>query len=234
MDLIIGGGTYGKLALEKIRDDGRLIVVIDEDPGCIVQKEYRLPEISGDDTLPEKGAVFIKGGVETAAAIITGRSGKSGPGGYMKSRIFPTAPVHIVAGIISEVCGFFSDPEEAKIAAGLIPEYLIVGRKDADIYCTLNRKEPCLPSCPSPKICPVTGERRDEPLWETLRNRLSGDGKPGLPSSYIIESRQLSPGLGYIDCSDLTAIIKKSCKIDAVLVATACTCHGVVTALKRI
>ena len=70
MDLIIGGGTYGKLALDKIRDDGGLIVVIDEDPGCIVQEEYRLPEISGADTLPEEGAVYIKGGVETAAGIV--------------------------------------------------------------------------------------------------------------------------------------------------------------------
>ncbi|WP_052418792.1 hypothetical protein [Methanolacinia paynteri] len=233
MDLIIGGGTYGKLALEKIRDDGRLIVVIDEDPGCIVQKEFRLPEISGDDTLPEEGSVFIKGSVETAAGFVAGSSENSGPGEYMKARIFPTAPVHIAAGIISELCGFVPDPERAEAAAGSIPEELIAGKKDADIYCTLNKKEPCLPLCSSPKICPVTKERRDVPLWETLENCLSGDRKPGLPASFVIESRQLCPGLGYIDYSDLTDVIKKACRKDSVLVGTACTCHGVVTALKK-
>ena len=233
MDLIIGGGTYGKLAFDKIRDDGRLILVIDEDPGCIVQEEYRLTEISGDDPLPEEGAVFIKGDVKAAAGIVAGFSENSGPGEYMKARIFPTAPVHIVAGIVSEICGFIPDPEGAETAAGLIPGDLIVGRKDADIYCTLNRKEPCLPRCPSPKVCPVTKEKRDVPLWKILGNFLSGDEKAGLPSSFVIESRQLSPGLGYIDCLDLSAIIKRSCKKDVVFVATACKCHGVVTALRK-
>ncbi|WP_421908763.1 hypothetical protein [Methanolacinia petrolearia] len=233
MDLIIGGGTYGKLAFDKIRDEGKCIVVLDEDPGCIVQKEYRLPEVSAWDTLPEE-AVFIKGGIETAAVIVAGTWGKSGSGEFMQGRIFPTAPVHILAGIISAICGFVPDHEGAEIAGGLIPEELIAGKKDADIYCTLNRKEPCLPLCSSPKICPVTKERRDVPLWETLVNYLSGDGKPGLPPSYIIESRQLCPGLGYIDCTDLTVAIKKACKEDAILAGTACACHGVVTGLRKI
>ena len=115
MELIIGGGTYGKLAFDKIQDEGGSIVVIDEDPYCIVQKEYHLLEVSAGTTLPE-GTVFIKGGVETAAWIVAGSSRGSGPRKYMQGRIFPTAPVHIAAGIISEICRFVPDPEGASSA----------------------------------------------------------------------------------------------------------------------
>jgi len=230
MDLIIGGGTYGKLAFDKIKDEGDCIVVIDEDPGCVVQKDYGLPEFSDGECLSE-GAVFLKGGIGAAATIIAGSLGRSGLQEGMEGRVFPTAPVHILAGIISEICGFVPDPKEAEHVAGLIPEDLIIGRKDADIYCSLNRDNPCLPRCPSPKVCPVTGERRETPLWETLRNSFSGNCEGRLPFSVVIESRQLSAGLGYIECSDLTEAIGCACKEDAILAGTACMCHGVVTAL---
>lgn len=235
MDLIIGGGTYGKLAFDRIKDGGRSVVVIDEDPGCIVQMNYSLPEVSAVDELPEK-AVFIRGGPETAARIVAGRLNETKESGHEKrttGRIFPTAPVHVLAGIISEICGFVPDPEGAKTAAGLIPEELIAGKKEADIYCTYNNEKPCHPRCPSPVVCPVTGEKRDTPLGKNLENSLREKGNPQKHFPVVIESKQLGPGLGYIDCRDLLGAIERACKKDSILAVTACTCHGVVTALKK-
>jgi len=244
LDLIIGGGTYGKRAFAKIRKTNTSVIVIDTDPSCSVQKNHGLPVVAAEhisDPNPlQPGAYFIQGGIAEAAHIVAT---------LRPERIFPTVPVHVSAGILSECAGFEPDPAGADEIAARIPERLIVGRKGADIYCSLNPDMLCKPDCPEPPVCPVTGERRDVPLWSMLRQCLSwtvpDDAvpkdadrhqtlSPGRGTgSVIIQSRQCGPGLGYIRCSDLFSAIDNIREEDTAWIGTACKCHGVVTAIGR-
>jgi len=179
-------------------------------------------EALSDYKVPPSGAVFIKGGIEEAAGIIER---------YRPERIFPTVSVHLSAGIISRIAGYEPDPEGAGDLAGLIPEKLIAGRKTADIYCSLNCEKLCKPLCPSPMVCPVTGERRDPPLWSVLRECLR---VPDADGTLIIRSHQFGAGLGYIRSSDLFSAIEEIRQEERAWIGTACRCHGVVTALRKV
>ena len=39
----MGGGKYGELAFQRLRQDGASLIVIDADPACVVQKNRDLP-----------------------------------------------------------------------------------------------------------------------------------------------------------------------------------------------
>ncbi|KAF1075415.1 hypothetical protein [Methanogenium sp. MK-MG] len=230
MDIIIGGGTYGERALAKIRKTDGPVIVIDNDPSCSVQKNYGLPvatlEQISDPEERQQEACFIPGGIAEAAQIVAT---------HRPERIFPTVPVHVSAGILSELAEFEPEPAGADEISERIPERLVVGRNGADIYCSLNPDRLCNPDCPEPPICPVTGERRDLPLWSLLRNHLSGAVPEGADThiTVIIQSRQCGPGLGYIRCSDIFAAMEDICEADTAWIGTACKCHGVVTALRK-
>ncbi|MBP2133488.1 hypothetical protein J2128_001442 [Methanomicrobium sp. W14] len=238
MDIIIGGGKYGLSAFERTRKDKRSAIIIDEDPDCTVRKKYEIPETDTEKPLeytvfPETHVteyIFIRGGTDAAAEIIF-NAGRMDEMPF--DRVFPTAPVHVPAGIISYICGFEPYPEGADRITGAIGEDIISGRNKADIYCTLNHEKPCSPVCPAPAICPVTGKKRETPLWKTLQNLLLRCcPEPGF-KAVIIQSRQLGPGLGYIKCPDLVNAANLVRNEKNVIIGTACTCHGVVTVLKK-
>jgi len=232
MDLIIGGGTYGERAFTKIRktDAQAVVVVIDIDPSCTVQKNHGLPVVTAEQTSDAKNlkpcACFIQGGILEAAHIVTT---------HKPERIFATVPVHVSAGLLSECAGFEPSPAGADAIAASIPERLVVGRKGADIFCSLNPDMLCNPNCPEPAACPVTGEKRDQPLWSLLCTNLSGrvPEETDTHQTIIIQSRQCGPGLGYIRGLDLFSAIEDIRGVDTVWIGTACKCHGVVTALRK-
>ncbi len=230
MDLIIGGGTYGERAFLKIRKTDASVMVIDINLSCTIQKNHALPVVTAEqisDAIDLKpGAYFILGGIAEAAYIITT---------LKPERIFATVPVHVSAGILSACAGFEPDPAGADAIAASIPKRLIVGRKGADIYCSLNPDMLCNPDCPEPAVCPVTGERRDQPLWSLLRNNLSGRVPEEMDThqTIIIQSRQCGPGLGYIRSSDIFSAIEDIRETDTIWIGTACKCHSVVTALAK-
>ncbi|UUX92548.1 hypothetical protein [Methanoplanus endosymbiosus] len=149
-------------------------------------------------------------------------------------RIFPTAPVHVSAGIIAENAGFVPDPDSTEEIVKLLLQKLIIGRRDAEIYCSLNPENTCIPDCPEPPVCPVTKERRDTPLWSMLDELLrKSDQRAERPFIRVIQSRQYGPGLGYIAAADIKNAIISAESHNKLWIATACKCHGVVTALKR-
>lgn len=262
MDLIIGGGTYGEQAFQKLRQENTPVVVLDTDANCALRTHQQIPSITVGELaapgLPPAGYAFIEGGIAEAADIIT----RCRP-----ERIFPTAPVHVSACIISEIAGFKPDPKGSDDVAVRIPKRFFVGRNSADIYCSFNPDTLCLPDCPEPAVCPVTGERRDVPLWSMLRQCLSkpvpddindnantnsntkadaddaavskgaGTHQTGSTDrgtkSVVIQSRQCGPGLGYILTSDLFFAIDSVREEQRVWIGTACKCHGVVTALGK-
>ncbi|GAB7015564.1 hypothetical protein [Methanogenium cariaci] len=230
MDLIIGGGTYGERAFAHIQNTDGPVIVIDTDSLCHVQKKYGLPVVTVEQiTDPgerQQKSYFIPGGIAEAAQVVAA---------CRPEKVFPTVPVHVSAGLISELSGFEPEPAGADAIAACIPERFVVGRNGADIYGSLNPDQLCNPNCPEPSVCPVTGEQRNQPLWSLFRNSLSAGVVPGsgIHRTVIIQSRQCGPGLGYIRGLDLFAAMEDVGEADTAWIGTACKCHGVVTALRK-
>ena len=88
----------------------------------------------------------------------------------------------------------------------------------------------CPDDCPEPPgHCTITGKRRGTPLHALLR----GISPPGY-RVHVLRSRQLAPGVGGYRVDDLRELLGKveSGGEGKWLVATACKCHGVVSAME--
>ncbi len=87
----------------------------------------------------------------------------------------------------------------------------------------------CPESCPEPdKICTYTGKPRPMILHEFLKSIQLNDFK-----SIVIRSHQLAPGVGgYTPRALFETLNRIEASRGAVLLSTACSCHGVVNAFK--
>ena len=86
----------------------------------------------------------------------------------------------------------------------------------------------CPDNCPEPDVCTVTGTARPEPMYRRL-GRLHCPGFRSL----VIRSRQLAPGVGGFTVSDLAGAMEMIADAGGPwLLATACKCHGIVTAFE--
>lgn len=88
----------------------------------------------------------------------------------------------------------------------------------------------CPEDCPEPeRVCTVTGRSRGLPLFQRI-----GELEVEEFNLHVIRSRQWGPGVGGYTVSDLAQLLNrvKSHPKGRWLVATACRCHGVITALK--
>jgi hypothetical protein len=88
----------------------------------------------------------------------------------------------------------------------------------------------CPADCPEPaNRCTVTGKARGTPLY-----RLLAEAAPRGFRMHVIRSRQLAPGVGGYRVKDLKDLLGKVSEGRKAkwMVATACKCHGTVTALQ--
>jgi hypothetical protein len=88
----------------------------------------------------------------------------------------------------------------------------------------------CPDDCPEPADrCTVTGKRRGKPLHALL-----GDIAPPGYRVHVLRSRQLAPGVGGYTVGDLHDLLGRveSGGVGKWLVATACKCHGVISAME--
>lgn len=204
MDLVVGGGRYGERAVRYLTGQERRFIIIDPDPDCRAALAAR-----------EAGnTCVLEGGLDVALKAFSE---------YSPEYVFPTAPVHVAAGLACESAGFVESPGGIRVLLDLIPPGLVLSTKDGSVYLSLNREATCIPDCPSPDICPVTGEDRTVPLHEMLRQLL--------PDAFILESVQLAPGLGALRGSDVAELLGWIEGKERVAVGTACRCHGVLTVL---
>jgi hypothetical protein len=205
MDLIVGGGNYGARATRYFVRRGREFIVVDPDPECPAAAEIHDPGI---------GRLLV-GGMETVCQVIHD---------HHPEQIFPTAPVHVAAGLVCEAGGFSESPDDIQGFRHCVPPELVLGIRGSSVYFSLNRDIPCIPDCPSPDTCPVTGEDRTIPLYDRLRQLL--------PGAFILESVQVAPGLGALRGNDISDLLRQVRGKKRVCIGTACRCHGVVTGLK--
>ncbi|MBN2033292.1 MAG: hypothetical protein JW836_08465 [Deltaproteobacteria bacterium] len=88
----------------------------------------------------------------------------------------------------------------------------------------------CPEDCPEPSdYCTVTGKKRGTPLHALLN-----DIAPARFRIHVLQSRQLAPGVGGYSVGDLQKLLRRveSGGEGKWLVATACKCHGVVSAME--
>ncbi|MEG9194874.1 MAG: hypothetical protein V6S10_06090 [Candidatus Methanoglobus sp.] len=137
--------------------------------------------------------------------------------------IFPTASVHVVAEAVKD---YFEPWNEAIdfILSG-VPSRLIVSVGKGGIILSYNRDKICIENCVSPEICPVTKIKRPCPMSEIIRF--------AYPEAMVLISHQIAPGLGAIRGFDFLETVRRAKEKEKVVLATACDCHAVITALKR-
>jgi hypothetical protein len=205
MDLVVGGGRYGEKAAKYLIAQEREFVIIDPDPDCRAALAAR--EAGYEDSL-------MQGRLDVAMQAFSD---------YSPEYVFPTAPVHVAAGLVCGSLGFVESTGEIQDLLAAIPPELVFYTKGGSVYLSLNRGNTCIPDCPSPDTCPVTGEDRTVPLHDILRRIL--------PDAFILESVQLAPGLGALRGGDIAALLDRASGTKGVAVGTACRCHGVVTVL---
>jgi hypothetical protein len=203
----VGGGRYGTKAARYLIARGISCVIVDPDPGC--------PAI---DVIREmdNGSFFVRGGLEEALRIFIR---------YRPVRVFPTAPLHVAAGLVSLAHGLRESPAGLQFLLSRFPPHLVQGMKGGSLYLSRNRDGLCIPDCPEPDTCPVTGGPRSIPLSSELRILL--------PEAHILESLQVAPGLGALRGGDVDALLALNTSREKVVVGTACRCHGVVTILDK-
>ncbi len=212
MEIIFGGGRYGLEAAEYLMSEGKSFVVIDADENCLAKRELGLPDY-------EKGtkeSAFVRGGVKELVSLFFD---------LQPEYVFPTAPIHVAGAFLMEHLGFEVWYEGVDYALSGIPMKLVVSSGRGSVVVSYNRDRECVPKCRAPDVCPVTGIRKPAPMYELVRF--------AIPGGFVIESHYLQPGLGAIRGEKLRELVRWAEERDTALVATACRCHGVITALRR-
>ena len=211
--LILGAGTFGRLALERLtrQDAAASFVVVDSDPAALTMTLDGVP-----------GWTQVQ---SEAAAFLVQHLRDDGRWDW----IIPMVPVHVAFHwlMAGPLAGSAWRPAAAPEAlAGLIPGT----RRGPHGELYLSRASHLCPDdCAEPEVCPVTGESRDLPLHQELAClHLAGY------EIRVIASRQLAPGVGGYSPRRLLDLAREMGALKGnVLIATACRCHGVVDGLAQ-
>ncbi|MCS7119301.1 MAG: hypothetical protein RMH75_05815 [Archaeoglobaceae archaeon] len=135
--------------------------------------------------------------------------------------IFPTAPIHVAAEAFKNQFKTWNEKINEIIAG--FPMKVVVSIGKGNLVVSYNRDKLCISNCNSPDFCPVTKIKRPCPMFELVNF--------ACPEAKVLISHQLSPGIGAIKGEDFIEVIKDSKKMEKIVIATACRCHGVLTAL---
>ncbi len=207
--LIIGAGHFGHRAIKLLSEESRPLLVVDVNEACLAGAGG-----PGLRWIPCDGIRFL---VNNHHLL--------NPGNI----IVPAIPLHLAFEWLKRYLGEKYKVEKISVppeARGPLPHTwegsegsLLVSY--ADFVCPDN--------CPEPEYCTVTGERRDRPLFQLLRNLTL----PGF-RTLVIRSHQLAPGLGGYKVADLTDAAARVAQGGAGkwLLGSACRCHGVLTAME--
>ena len=206
---IIGFGRFGRLALKKLRkvkvNSG--FTVVDK---VVSEKE---PAQGNVQFLNQDGVSFLRYQLAEVRSL---------------SWIVPAVPIHLAAECCLESLGQ-GRVQRVAVPVG-IGDYVpsLMQGESGDVYASLATFQ-CPDDCPEPaNYCTATKEKREKNLFDVLQ----GINIPGY-QVLVLRSHQLAPGVGGYKVKDLLCLkqtlLNSSGKI---LVATACRCHGVITAME--
>jgi len=203
--IIAGFGIFGRLALERLSSDAaahRIIVI---------------------DTNLESQAIENLSGVEAIRADAVSFLVESG---WLEDEdlVIPMVPFNLAARYVR---GNHPEIREIPLPRELDAMLPNLFRLNDSNLCCSRASFMCPDDCPEGELCMVTGEPRDEPLFETL-------AKIAIPGFGVIVQRsfQVLPGIGGYSLADLRSLGPKMKQGPCVL-ATSCKCHGILTGLRR-
>jgi hypothetical protein len=213
MDIIVGGGKYGCVAVEYLRKKRKGFIMVDKNPDCLAVKKYGLKSTC---KFGLEGERFIKGDTAKVLELIES---------LKPEYVFPTAPIHIAAELAKNKFPLTTwDKVIGYILANLPPSVVLQAGRGY-IIVSYNRDKDCIEKCEVPEIC--SSSRKTKPC---SMDKLM---KFAYPEGIILVSYQLAPGLGALKGSELLDFFAKVENRDRFVVATACSCHGIFTALKK-
>lgn len=204
---MIGGGRFGRLALERL--PGRVATVVDPNPdGGLIS------------LAAEQGAELVRAqGVDYLAPALAGNE--------PPLWVVPALPRHMLYDwLLREL--FAQGAHPAAVPASALPAVASIFQgKEGQFFLSL-ADFLCPDDCPEPpKLCTVTGKPRGEPLYQRLERMIS----PGYAVA-VLRSRQLAPGVGGCLSSEMLELKERVGALGGRwLVATSCRCHGVVSGL---
>ena len=213
MDIIVGGGKYGCIAVEYLRKNKRGFVLVDKDPNCLATKRFRFKPSAQIGT---EGEYFLEGDIVQVLSLIER---------LKPEYVFPTAPVHIAAELTKTKFELAPWDEVINCILSNLPPSVVLQAGKGNLIVSYNRDKDCLERCEAPEVCPSTGKRKPCTMDKLMRF--------AYPEGIILVSYQLAPGMGALKGSELLEFFSQVEKRDKFVVATACGCHGFFTALKK-
>jgi hypothetical protein len=197
---VLGGGKFGSSAAIKIERQWPFCHIILVDSGLELSNALPGQHLSGTDAIG-----FLKGNLNSFPP---------------DSLIVPCVPVHVAFEWVLSHFGF-TIPVPIRLM-----EFLpgaVVG-KDGCIYCSLSDFV-CPADCSEPEgVCSVTGEKRNEPLFNSLQKNDLNTYK-----TIVVRSAQLLPGVGAVTARQLSSLLAEVRKEKGrYLIGTASRCHGVI------
>jgi hypothetical protein len=213
MDIIVGGGKYGCIAVEYLRKNRHGFVLVDKDPNCLATKRFRLKPSA---QIGAEGEQFLEGDISQVLALIER---------LKPAYVFPTAPIHIAAELAKSKFELAPWDEVIDCILANLPPSVVLQAGKGNLIVSYNRDNDCLERCDAPEVCPSTGKRKPCTMDKLMRF--------AYPEGILLISYQLAPGMGALKGSELLEFFAQVEKKDKFVVATACGCHGFFTALKK-
>jgi hypothetical protein len=214
MDIIVGGGKYGCEAVEYLRKKRKGFVLVDKDPNCLAVKKYKLKTAFDIDA---EGEFFIQGEIATVLQLIAR---------LKPEYVFPTAPIHIAAELAQSKFKLATWDEAINYILANLPPSVILRAGSGTLIVSYNRDKECIEKCEAPEVCPSTRKRKPCTMDKLM--------KFACPEGFILISHQLAPSIGALRGSELLEFFAQVEEKDKFVVATACSCHGFFTALKKV
>ncbi|MCQ8892859.1 MAG: hypothetical protein NQU41_05705 [Candidatus Methanosuratincola sp.] len=226
--LILGGGKYGTIALNRLRGRSERIIVVDIDPDCQAGKYAERIFLGNAD--PGKGSSLVLGDGASFLSRLIDR-------GDVPDFVILTIPKNVMAALFiswAESLGMkvLFDPDWMLDVAKRFPEKWIVAKDQifGVLVASYARDHVCLDGCTQPEVCPVSGERREKSMIELAKSSVEGD------FVRIFESRLLESDVGGVEgCAILEAYREFSSRAHSgmrIAIGTACRCHAIVNFMR--
>lgn len=215
MDIIVGGGKYGCHAIELLRQKKRAFVVVDTNTECLAMKKYKLQ--TSLNVNQKNGEHFVQGELAKVLELMDA---------LQPEYVFPTAPVHIAADMAKVKFKLTPWTEAINNIMPKLPQTVILMAGKGKLIVSFNRDNECLEECAMPETCPISKITKPCTMTKLM--------KYASPEAFILISHSMAPGMGALKGSELCEFFNWAKNKDQFIVGTACDCHGVFSAFKKI
>ncbi len=206
---IIGGGQFGRRAVELLKKDAPAgkIIVVDKIP------IRNLPD--GIEMICADGITWLTEHFTPDAAV---------------DKIIPALPVHLAADWLkTQLINKHTIVHPAEITDAQLCHFPHPMRINPSRIVMSHADFICPPNCSEPgDLCTYTGKKRPTSLYRLLETMVIGNFVP-----LIVRSRQFHSGVGGFFPEDLWHLLERARLLPGtpLLIGTACKCHGVVDGL---